>query len=139
MVRSENLESKISALRKYLKLLDRYRAMDIEAIKADQDLSGAVERYLYLAAQAAIDLAEMFMKFRRLGKADSMGESFLILEREGILSPVLSGKLVQMVGFRNVLSHGYEHLNYDIVGSVLKDGVKDLADFAAAIERAIQG
>ncbi len=134
MVRIENIESKISTLREFLKKLSRYQSMSIEEIQGDQDLQGATERYLFLATQAAIDIAEMTCKVKKFKKAESMAEAFETLRSEGIIEDSLCESLVRMVGFRNALSHGYENLDYSIVEDVLKVRLKDLEDFAEIIE-----
>lgn len=135
MVRIENIESKISSLRAYLKKLSRYQAMTIEDIIADQDLQGATERYLYLAAQATIDIAEMTCKLKKLKKPESMAEAFDLLCKASILERDMAEILMRMVGFRNALSHGYENLNYEIIADVLNKRLCDLENFASIIEQ----
>lgn len=133
MVRIENIESKLQALKRYLDILEHYRKLKFESIEADPHMRGALERYLYLACQASIDIAEMVIKLKKLGKSDSMSESFDALKQAGMISSGLALKLQKMVGFRNALSHGYEHLNYSIVKDVLMQGVLDLHEFYKSI------
>ena len=137
MVRPENVESKIAALRSYLKLIQRYRNKSISQLTSDIDVKGAVERYLFLACQSAIDLAEMLCKLKGLGKPDSMARAFELLHVAQVIDEPLFQKLVKMVGFRNALSHGYENLNYQIVMQVLQVGIKDLESFAREAENFI--
>ncbi len=127
------IENKISAIRKYLKILERYQALSQEEIENNVDRRGAVERYLYLACQAAIDLAEAFISRRNFRKPSTFGEAFQILQEEGIISPPLAGKLMRMAGFRNIIAHDYEIVSYGIVIDVLKHGLQDLEEFAKVI------
>ena len=129
------IENKISAARKYLKILERYKKYSKEEIKNNLDIRGAVERYLYLAAQAAIDLAEAVIAYKKFRKPTTMTEAFYILDEEGIIDAKLTEKLVGMVGFRNIVAHDYEKINYDIVYAVLHKGLKDINDFLRKIER----
>lgn len=138
MVRAENLETKLASLRRFLLAIERYRTIPIAKVLADQDLRGAAERYLYLAAQASIDLAEMFISIKQLGKCESMTDAFRVLERAAVIDSNLCSKLIRMVGFRNALSHGYENLNYQIVEQVLQQEVLDLYHFADLIEAQIK-
>ena len=103
MTSRDVIENKISSTRKFLGLLDRYRGYSKDEIQEDIDLKGAVERYLYLAAQSTIDLAEAVI--RNLRKPATMAESFRILQEEGLLSAELAGKLTRMAAFRNILAH----------------------------------
>jgi len=76
MTSRDVIENKISSMRKFLGLLDRYQGYSKAKIQEDIDLKGAIERYLYLAAQSAIDLAEALIAFKNLRKPATMAESF---------------------------------------------------------------
>ena len=76
MTSRDVIENKISSTRKFLGFLDRYRGYSKDEIQEDIDIKGAVERYLYLAAQSTIDLAEAVIAFRNLPKAGYHGREF---------------------------------------------------------------
>ncbi|MBI5407068.1 MAG: DUF86 domain-containing protein [Nitrospirae bacterium] len=128
------IENKISSIRKYLKILERYPEYSRKEIEENIDIRGAVERYLYLAAQAAIDLAEAVIAYRDLRKPATMSEAFYILNEEDIISGECADKMVRMVGFRNVIAHDYEKVNYDIVYDILHHRLKDIEEFIEKIE-----
>lgn len=123
------IENKISAIRQYLKLLEPYKNYPKEKIEQDAQIRGALERYLYLATQAVIDLAEAAIAFKKLRKPTTLSESFYILNEEGLISNELSEKLVRMVGFRNTIAHDYQRINYDVVFDVLHNRLKDIEEF----------
>jgi uncharacterized protein YutE (UPF0331/DUF86 family) len=129
------IENKISSVRKYLKILERYKQYSQKEIADDIDRRGAVERYLYLVMQASIDLAEAVISYKKSRKPTTMGESFHILHEEEIITPELTGQMVKMTGFRNVIAHDYEKLNYDIVYDVLKNKLQYIDDFLDKISR----
>ena len=137
MVRLVNIESKLSFLRSTLLKLKRYQGMSMEQILGDQDIQGAVERYLYLAMQAAIDIAEMYCKLKSHGKPESMSHSIEILREHQLIDEPLAGNLIKMVGFRNRLAHGYEIVDYKIVEDVLKVHLQDLEALAQIIEASL--
>jgi uncharacterized protein YutE (UPF0331/DUF86 family) len=128
------IENKISSVQKYLSILERYRAYSQKEIADDIDRRGAVERYLYLAVQATIDLAEAVIAFKNLRKPSTMSESFYILNEAGIVPPDLTEQMVKMTGFRNVIAHDYEKLNYDIVYDVLQNRLANIEKFLGAIK-----
>lgn len=135
MVRPENIATRLVAYRRYRGILDRYAEMGIGSLTADDDLKGAVERYLYLAVQSVIDTADMVCRHENLGSPESMAHSFFILRDAGMLRPELAESLLKMIGFRNALAHGYENLDYGIVGDVLKNRLAELDEFIDLIER----
>lgn len=127
------IENKASAVKRYLKILGRYKKYSKKRIEEDLDIRGAVERYLYLAVQATIDLAEAVIAYKGLRKPATMSEAFYILQDEGIISSGLTSKMAKMVGFRNIIAHDYEKINYDIVYDVLHKGIKDINGFLKKI------
>lgn len=129
------IENKISSAKKYLTILKRYRGFSKEKIRNNTDIRGAVERYLYLAVQSVIDLAEAVIAHNDFRKPSTMSEAFYILNEEKIIPDKLTEKLVRMVGFRNVLAHDYEDIDYDIVCDVLQKGFKDIEVFLKMISK----
>jgi len=127
------IENKISAIKKYLKILERYKKYSQEKIEKDIDIRGAAERYLYLAAQATIDLAEAIIAYKKFRKPASMSEAFHILNEEGIITDSLTKKMIGMTGFRNIITHDYGKINYEIVYEVLQKGLEDIRGFIKAI------
>ncbi|MBI2633620.1 MAG: DUF86 domain-containing protein [Parcubacteria group bacterium] len=120
------IENKISAAKKYLKILERYKKYTQEELISNIDSRGAVERYLYLVIQATIDLAEAVIAYKNFRKPVTMSETYDILREENIISVTLTEKLTRMVGFRNIIAHDYENINYDIVYSVLHRNLNDI-------------
>lgn len=127
------IENKISAIKKYLKILERYQKYSQKEITDDVDIKGAVERYLYLATQATIDLAEAMIAYRGFRKPTTLSEAFYILNEENVISNSLTDKMAGMAGFRNVIAHDYEKINYDRVYEILHSGLKDIEEFISAI------
>lgn len=132
------IENKISSAKKYLKILERYKEYKKEEIENNIDIRGAVERYLYLAVQSTIDLAEALIAYKSLRKPTTMSESFYILNEERIISSKLTNNLVKMVGFRNIITHDYEKIDYEIVYNVLHKGKKDIERFIEGIEEKLE-
>ncbi len=129
------IENKISSIRKYLGILRSYQGYSRQTIEEDVTLKGALERYLYLVAQASIDLAEEIIAFRGFRRPGSNNESFYILEEEHFLSRSLCNKLVKMAGFRNVIAHDYAKLDYEKVYSVLQHDLGDIEEFITEVKK----
>ncbi len=130
----EVIENKISAIKKYLKILENYKKYSLESIKKDINIRGSLERYLYLVSQATIDLAEAVIAYKELRKPTTMAESFYILEENNIINQKMLDKLVKMTGFRNVMVHDYEDIDYDIVYDVLQNKLIDIEKFIKKIK-----
>ncbi len=131
----EVMENKISSIKRYLRILDSYKKYSADELTSDLTLKGAVERYLYLATQAVIDLAEAVISFKKLRKPTTLAESFHILREDGIISQKLLDDLVKMAGFRNLLAHDYERMDYRIIVDVLRNRLGDIEKFIEAVSK----
>lgn len=129
------IENKISDTKKYLKILKNYQKFSQKKIIADINLRGALERYLYLACQSCIDLADGIIAFKQFRKPTTYRDHFDILFEEGLISQALAEKMIDMTKFRNVIAHDYTDLDYSIVYDVLLHGTKDIEKFVRKIEQ----
>lgn len=129
------IENKVSAIREYVKILEPYKQYSRIDVEKDNQIRGALERYLYLAAQATIDLAEAVIAFKKFRKPTTLSENFHILQEQDVISGELAEKLVSMVGFRNTIAHDYQKVNYDIVFDVLHNRLSDLEEFITAAKK----
>ena len=129
------IENKISSVKKYLGIAERYKTYSREEIENNVDINGAVERYLYLAAQATIDLAEAVIAYKNFRKPSTMAESFCILEENAIISKDLAKKMIGMTGFRNAVAHDYDKINYDLVYKIIHQDIKDIENFIDIVSK----
>lgn len=129
------IENKISLVKKYLKILKGYRKYSRNEIENDVNIRGMVERYLYLAIQASIDLAEATISFKNFRKPTTLSENFYILEEEKIIRNEMREEMRKLVGLRNVLTHEYQKINYDIVYDVLQNRLKNIEEFITIIKK----
>lgn len=123
------VENKISAVKKYLKILEAYKKYSAKQLETDINLKGAVERYLYLAVQATIDLADAYIAYKKFRKPSTLSESFYILNEEKIINNDLTEKMVKMTGLRNIIAHDYEKINYEIIVDIIQNRLKDIKTF----------
>jgi len=92
-----------------------------------------VEHTLQIAIQAALHVASHIVSDERLGEPRTNRELFDILERANLLPSGLATDLKDMVGFRNILVHGYEIVDLTILREVVEDRLDDLLAFVRAI------
>jgi uncharacterized protein YutE (UPF0331/DUF86 family) len=105
----------------------------LEAVQEDVRELRFAAYTLHIAIQAALDVAAHIVADNRLGEPQNNRELFELLARYGWISRELLGSLKEMVGFRNIVVHGYERLNAAIVEKILRDHLDDLLQFVSAI------
>ena len=95
---------------------------------------------LQVAIQAALDVAAHVVSGERLGFASKNRDYFELLVKFGWLPKELAPVLHNMVGFRNILVHGYEAVDPAVVEKITRDHLDDLLNFVKAIrERLASG
>jgi uncharacterized protein YutE (UPF0331/DUF86 family) len=92
-----------------------------------------VEHTLQLAIQAAQDVASHIVSDERLGEPRTSRELFDLLVRGEWLSATEAVPLGNMVGFRNILVHGYGDVDLEVVRDVLDNHLDDLLRFASIV------
>jgi uncharacterized protein YutE (UPF0331/DUF86 family) len=108
-----------------------------ERLADDVVEQGFVEHTLQIAIQSALDAAAHVIVDERLGEPESRQSYFEILVRHGWLTADLAARMKSMVGFRNILVHGYEDVDLAIVRDIVEHQLGDLLDFVAAIRARI--
>lgn len=108
---------------------------DPEKIASDVREERFVVHTLQLAIQSALDVAFHLLSDEGWGEPHSNREGFAILARKGVLEAPLADTLARMVGFRNVIVHGYEVVDLAIVRDVVEHRLGDLEAFAAVVDR----
>ncbi|MBI5364399.1 MAG: DUF86 domain-containing protein [Planctomycetes bacterium] len=111
-------------------LRTRARPQDLED---DFEHRAFVERTLQVAIQAAIDAGAHVVSDENLGEPATSRELFTLLARAGWIGAPLARSLERMVGFRNVLVHGYDAIDLEIVRRALQEGLGDLETFVGAM------
>lgn len=121
-------------------MLERYKKFSREDLEVEDndDVRAALERRLYLAIQATIDLADAVIAVKGFRKPTSYREFFYILREKDIISGELAEKMAAMAGFRNLIAHDYEEIDYGRVYAILQNDLKDIEIFLERIKD-IQG
>lgn len=92
-----------------------------------------IEHTLQLAIQAAQDVASHIVSDERLGEPRTNRELFDLLVRAGWITAAEAAPLGNMVGFRNILVHGYGDVDLAVVRDVLENHLDDLLRFASIV------
>lgn len=138
MTNIDVIENKISYLLKRLAGAKKFQSSRFDDLQKDDVLKSAVERELYVIAQAVVDVAEATVALKNLRKPTTMREGIEILGEAGILPKEFIKKFIGLVGFRNALAHDYEDLNLEVVYDVLQNKLTQVEEFITYLQAAIR-
>lgn len=127
------IAKKLAAIETYVRELRTL--VSIEKIRTQVKEERFAAHTLQLAIQSALDVASHVVSDERLGEPQTNQELFALLERSGWLSAPLAQNLRGMAEFRNILVHGYQKLDLDVLADVLQNRLSDLTDFVQAIRQ----
>ena len=136
---SEVLAQKVTSLQRCIARAREARAEAGADFRTSYNLQDAAILNVIRACDAAIDLANMLIRRRRLGIPGESRESFAILAREKAIPVELGERLQRMVGFRNVAVHQDRDLDIEIVEAVITRHLDDLVELAESVRAQMNG
>ena len=92
-----------------------------------------IEHTLQIAIQSVLGVASHIVSDERLGEPRTSRELIDRLESAGWLEAALAATLRNMVGFRNILVHGYDDVDLGVVRDVVEHRLGDLERFVEFI------
>jgi uncharacterized protein YutE (UPF0331/DUF86 family) len=135
VVDRRKLSSRLSALESYLAELRSFRDISREQFTQEPALHHLAERYLHLACEAVLDIAQHVIADRGYPQASSYRNAIEVLEEEGLIDEGLSERLQRWMGFRNILVHLYLEIDHSRVYDAIQEDLGDLEAFAASMAR----
>jgi len=129
MVDKELLSRKISRLRSYTEALKSAEDIDWEKYKSDLRAKAFVERYLHLAIEEVIDIANHLISFFKWREPTGYRDLFQILKEHGIMSEKDLPTFQNMASFLNMLVHRYETIDEELVFGLFKKRLDDFELF----------
>jgi len=103
MVDAAIFARRLDALEGYLRRLRSLGRTSESDYLADPDVHDLAARYLHLAMEAVLDVANHWIADAGLRTPDTNRDAFTSLEEAGEIAPELAQRLRQWAGFRNVL------------------------------------
>jgi uncharacterized protein YutE (UPF0331/DUF86 family) len=107
------------------------RYLEDDFLQKRHIIAGA-KYYFIVDIEASIDLTNHLISQNNLPIPESYTDSFKILKDEGVLSPELTLKLIDMAKFRNRLVHIYWDVDDELVYEILNKDINDIKKFLKA-------
>lgn len=134
MVRREVVIFRIDKLKEYLRYLEDVKKYNREEYIKNPLIYGSSERFLHLAIECVMDIANHLISDLRFRKPESNRDVFDILYENDIIDRKLKENLCNMASFRNILVHDYLKLDREIVYDIILNNLDDIVRFANIIK-----
>ena len=119
---------KLSELEEYLGQVKEYASITANRYSKDWKAQRIVERTLQMMIETCADIAGHIISDKGYRVPATYADTFRVLYENGILNKELFETMEKMAKFRNLIVHGYDKVDTEIVVGILK---KDLKDFSA--------
>lgn len=106
---------------------------DASALARDPVLRAAVERWLQIAVEGAIDLAHSVVAHEGWTPPDTARAAFVTLAAHGVVPLDLAQRLGSAAALRNLLVHDYAEIDLVRLAAIVRDDLGDLRALAAAL------
>lgn len=133
MVDEHVVEQRLAAIRDRLDRIDRTLPGDRARFVTDRTAQEIVAFNLFLAFQDALDLAAQVIADRGLELPTTARGHFEILERAGVVTPVVARAMAGCAGLRNLIAHAYGTLDIGRLYDELPAGRDALLSFCGEI------
>lgn len=131
MVDRDVLSARLSALGSYLAELEGFRSYSREEFVRQPGLHHLAERYLHLACECVLDIAQHVIADQGFRQSSSYRDAIEVLQEEDVLDADLATRLKRWMGFRNVLVHFYMDIDHGRSYDAIVQDLGDLRVFAS--------
>ncbi len=127
------IEQKLESLQRSLRRVEEKCPKDVHALEKDIDAQDILTLNLTRAVQICVDIGAHLISETELPPPDTMGQTFDVLSKAGMISADLAVRMKKAVGFRNIAVHNYDAINWAIVYSIAQSCLPDFGEFAKAV------
>lgn len=128
----EVVRRKISQLSVYIKDLKTYECIEYDKYLEDHY---SVERIIELLVVTATDILFHLFSIEDEPIPGSYAAAFLRASELNWIDRQMAAELAKAAGMRNILVHGYETIDHELVYQSIKKSIRDFSRFAQQISR----
>jgi len=122
---------KLESLRRCIQRVESRLPDDVDTLLTDLDSQDIISLNLTRAVQMCVDIASHWLAEHTESTAPkTMGQVFEALAHSGLIEVSLADRMRKSVGFRNVIVHNYDDVNWEIVFSICSNHLGDFRSFA---------
>ncbi len=127
------IELRLMKLREYKSILEDIKKEKLETFIRNPRIYGSAERFLQLAIECCIDIANHIISIKSEKVPETHSEIFEILGDLLSIDEEILNKFLNMNRFRNLLVHSYLKINHEEIYEILQSSLDDFDEFSKII------
>lgn len=129
---------KLADLETYINQMQEYSTITVKEYSKDWKIQRIVERTLQMMIELFVDITNHIIADKKYRVPTSYGDTFQVLEEEGLISNEQCNNMKKMAQFRNIIVHHYDKVDETIVVNILKQNLKDFFEYRDSIIKIIK-
>jgi uncharacterized protein YutE (UPF0331/DUF86 family) len=129
---------KLADLETYINQMQEYSTITVKEYSKDWKIQRIVERTLQMMIELFVDITNHIIADKKYRVPTSYGDTFQVLEEEGLISDEQCNTMKKMAQFRNIIVHHYDKIDEAIVVNILRQNLKDFLEYRDSIIKIIK-
>ncbi len=129
------ISNKIESLRRCLDRVEQRCPDSLDALIIDLDAQDVLALNLSRAVQLCVDISLHIQSSSNQPGPQTMAEAFTGLAATNIINTLIEQRMRKAVGFRNVVIHDYQKINWEIAYIVATERLNDFKEFAKSVSK----
>jgi uncharacterized protein YutE (UPF0331/DUF86 family) len=129
---------KLADLETYINQMQEYSTITVKEYSKDWKIQRIVERTLQIMIELCVDITNHVIADKKYRVPTSYGDTFQVLEEEGLISDEQCNTMKKMAQFRNIIVHHYDKIDEAIVVNILRQNLKDFLEYRDSIIKIIK-
>ena len=120
---------KLADLETYINQMQEYSTITVKEYSKDWKIQRIIERTLQMMIELCADITNHVIADKKYRVPTSYGDTFQVLEEEGLISDEQCNTMKKMAQFRNIIVHHYDKVDETIVVNILRQNLKDFLEY----------
>jgi len=129
---------KLADLETYINQMQEYSTITVKEYSKDWKIQRIIERTLQMMIELCADITNHVIADKKYRVPTSYGDTFQVLEEEGLISDEQCNTMKKMAQFRNIIVHHYDKVDETIVVNILRQNLKDFLEYGDFVLKIIK-
>ena len=132
-IKSELLAPQIDTIARCIERIESKKPFTLEQLKRDFDLQDVISINLERMVQASVNITGMIIAQSSIPAPLEMAEGFEALKALQFIDEPICIRMKKAVGFRNLMVHEYEKIDWKIVFQITEQHLEDFKSFVKQV------